>query len=88
MANAPGADLLSPTQSVAAADSDGDKSAQAARQFEAILVRQILSESMKNLTEGSSGQIYGYFVTDSLANAVTKAGGIGLTSILQAQLKQ
>jgi Rod binding domain-containing protein len=66
-----------------------DKSAETARQFEAIMVRQLLSESMKNLAgSGSGSQVYGYFVTNSLADAMTKGGGIGLTHILQAQLKQ
>ncbi len=50
-----------------------------ARQFEAILVRQILSESMKSLLEnGKDGQVYGYFITEALADGITKGGGLGL----------
>lgn len=56
-------------------------------QFEAILLRQFLSESMKPLLqEGPAGQVYGYLLTDSLAASVTSAGGLGLSSILQSQL--
>jgi len=60
-----------------------------ARQFEAILVRQILSESMKSLLEnGKDGQVYGYFVTEALADGITKGGGLGLRSVLETQLRQ
>jgi Rod binding domain-containing protein len=64
-----------------------EDAAKAAQQFENILVRQILSESMKPLLEGGpSGQFYGYMLTDSLADSIGKAGGLGLCSILQSQL--
>ncbi len=66
------------------------KSADAAKvpqQFESILLRQFLSESMKPLLqEGPAGQVYGYLLTDSLAESVAGGGGLGLCSILQAQL--
>lgn len=56
-------------------------------QFESILLRQFLSESMKTLLEGGpSGQVYGYLLTDSLADSISKGGGLGLCSVLQAQL--
>ena len=57
------------------------------QQFESILLRQFLSESMKSLLEnGPSGQVYGYLLTDSLAGSISQAGGLGLCSVLQAQL--
>ena len=57
------------------------------QQFESILIRQFLSESMKSLLEnGPSGQVYGYMLTDSLADSISKGGGLGLCSVLQAQL--
>ncbi len=60
---------------------------EASQQFEAILLRQFLGESMKSLLEGgSAGQVYGYMVTDSLADSLSKAGGMGLSSVIQAQL--
>lgn len=58
-----------------------------ARQFEAVLVRQMLTETMKPLLEGGhSGQVYGYFISEALADSFTKAGGFGLQSVLQTQL--
>jgi Rod binding domain-containing protein len=58
-----------------------------ARQFEAVLVRQMMQETMKPLLEnGHSGQVYGYFIADALSESFTKAGGFGLQSVLEAQL--
>jgi len=63
------------------------KAADAAQQFEGILLRQFLSESMKPLLEGGpGGQVYGYLLTESLSSSLVKGGGLGLSSILQAQL--
>ena len=60
-----------------------------ARQFEAILVRQMLSESMKSMLEhGKEGQVYGYYLTEALADGITKGGGLGLRSIVESQLRQ
>ncbi len=59
-----------------------------ARQFEAILVRQMLSESMKSLVEGSEGQhAYGYFIAEALSDGITRGGGLGLRSVLESQLR-
>jgi Rod binding domain-containing protein len=59
-----------------------------ARQFEAILVRQMLSESMKTLVEGSEGQhAYGYFISEALSDGITRGGGLGLRSVLESQLR-
>jgi Rod binding domain-containing protein len=66
-----------------------EKSAEAARQFEGILLRQFLSESMKPLLQGGpGGQVYGYLLTESLSSSLVKGGGLGLTSIIQAQFSQ
>lgn len=62
---------------------------EAARQFEALLVKQILSESMKSMFEhGEGSQVFGYFLEDTLADGITKGGGMGLRSIIEAQLRQ
>ena len=64
-----------------------EDAAKAPEQFEAILLRQFLSESMKPLLqEGQAGQVYGYLLTDALAGSIASAGGLGLCSVLQAQL--
>jgi flagellar protein FlgJ len=66
---------------------DPVKLAKASRQFESILLRQILGESMKPLLQsGPSGQVYGYMLTDALAQKISDAGGLGLAHVLQAQL--
>ncbi|MCE9612539.1 MAG: rod-binding protein [Chthoniobacter sp.] len=58
-------------------------------QFESILIRQFLTESMKSLLDGGpSGQVYGYMLTDSLANSISEAGGLGMSSVIQAQLEK
>jgi flagellar protein FlgJ len=59
-----------------------------ARQFEAILVRQMLAESMKSMLDGPDGkQNYGYFISEALADGITKGGGMGLRSVLEMQLR-
>jgi len=69
------------------ANQDPAKIAKVSKQFESILLRQFLSESMKPLLQdGPSGQVYGYFLTDSLANEISEGGGIGLAHIIQTQL--
>lgn len=59
----------------------------ASQQFESILVRQFLTESMGPLLEGgASGEVFGYLLTDSLANSISQGGGLGVSSVIQAQL--
>lgn len=66
---------------------DKTKLAEASRQFEGVLLRQFLSESLKSLTNnGASGQVYGYFLNDAIADSITKGGGLGLASVFQAQI--
>ena len=70
-----------------AAKPDPAQVAKVSRQFESILVRQFLGESMKPLLEnGPSGQVYGYLLTDSLAESISAGGGLGLSHIIQTQL--
>jgi peptidoglycan hydrolase FlgJ len=73
----------------AKSDNDPAKIAKVSRQFESILLRQFLGESMKPLLQGGpSGQVYGYMLTDSLANEISEGGGLGLAHVIQAQLSQ
>jgi peptidoglycan hydrolase FlgJ len=66
-----------------------DPATKVAQNFEAILLRQFLSESMKPLLEGGpGGQVYGYLLTETLADSMSKAGGLGLSSILQSQFSK
>jgi Rod binding domain-containing protein len=73
----------------ASASSKADKTGEAAQNFEAILLRQFLSESMKSLLQdGPGGQVYGYLLTETLADSMAKAGGLGLSSMLQTQFSK
>jgi flagellar protein FlgJ len=62
----------------------------AAGQFEAILVRQFLEKSVGNLlgggSDGAGSNVYGYLLTDTLANQLTAGGGLGLGKVLERQL--
>ncbi len=59
---------------------------QAAREFEAIFLKQLLT-SLERTTEGASGNaIYGSMVVDSMADAITRAGGLGLADEIQRSL--
>lgn len=60
----------------------------AAGQFEAIIVRQLLQDSVGKLAGGeqAGGGMFGYMLTDVLANKLTEGGGLGLSNIFQHQL--
>jgi peptidoglycan hydrolase FlgJ len=68
----------------------------AARQFEAIILRQLLSPAIEPLMsnglgtkaagQGGGGGVYGYLATDALANSLSQGSGLGLAKILEKQL--
>ncbi len=59
----------------------------AAGQFEAIIVRQLLQDSIGKIAgEGTAGSTYGFMLTDVLANKLTAGGGLGLGHMLVQQL--
>jgi len=59
-------------------------------QFEAILLRQFLQDSVSKImggeSGGPSGNVYGYLLTDVLASKLSEGGGMGLASVIQKQL--
>jgi flagellar protein FlgJ len=59
-------------------------------QFEAIMIRQLLQNSVGNIMGGENagpgGNVYGYLLTDVLANQLSAAGGLGLSRVFQQQL--
>lgn len=59
-------------------------------QFEAIMVRQLLQQSIGGMMGGESGgptgNVYGYLLTDVLANKLTEGGGFGLANLFYQQL--
>jgi Rod binding domain-containing protein len=61
-----------------------------AGQFEAILLRQFLSESVGSMMGGdgsAQGSVYGYMLTDTLSQKLAAGGGMGLSKIIAQQLK-
>jgi len=72
--------------------SQDQKIAEASRQFEAVLLRQFLSESQKpvitsEFTDNSNeAGIYQDMVTNQLADSLSRSGGIGLAKTFERQL--
>lgn len=68
------------------------KIAEASRQFEAIMLRQILSESQKpvitsEFTDNSTAAgIYQDFITNTLADSISKSGTLGFAKVFEKQL--
>lgn len=68
------------------------KISEASRQFEAILLRQILSETQKTVvpsefTDNSTASgIYQDMVTNALADDISRSGSFGLAKIFERQL--
>lgn len=65
----------------------------AASQFEAIILRQLLAPTIEPLMSGGlggagagGGGVYGYMLTDVLADSLSKGGGLGLSKMLTRQL--
>ena len=74
--------------------SKAEQTTKVAGQFEALLVKQFLTEAMKPMTgnksEGGSipgGDIYNSMVVDSMANGIVNGGGLGLTNVISLQLQ-
>ena len=84
-----------PADQAAAVRSQGvpaDKAAaqrkKVANQFEAILVRQMLSKSVGSMLGGDdvAGSVYGDMMTDALAQNLTAGQGLGLGRMIEQQL--
>ena len=70
-----------------------DKIAEVTRQFEAVLLRQILSQANKPLFSssllgggGTSGAIYQDLITEQLAERISQGGTFGFAKVLQTQM--
>lgn len=61
-----------------------------ASQFEAIILRQLLQESIGSMMGGkeggTAGNVYGYMLTDSFAQKLSAGNGLGLAPLLAKQL--
>ncbi len=66
--------------------------AEACRQFEALLLRQILGQARrpvlnpKSESGGTAGSIYRDMITERLSDSMSQGGGIGLARSLEQQL--
>ena len=72
--------------------SDREKVAEVARQFEAVLLRQMLQQTRKSVATSSSTSgdstsgIYDDMINNQLADSISRSGGLGLAKSLQTQL--
>src|SRR5262245_54673025 len=72
--------------------SEAEKIKEASRQFEAIILRQILGQARKTVfhsklnEESASAGIYQDMVTGQLADAISRSGSFGLARSLEVQL--
>jgi Rod binding domain-containing protein len=82
-----------PLESLAgnASISDADKVAEVSRQFEAVLLRQIMQDIRKPVLAPAQGDatangIYGDMINNQMADSISRSGGFGLAKSLAAQL--
>ncbi len=82
-----------PLESLAANStvSDADKVTEVARQFEAVLLRQILQDVRKPVLAKAEGDptangIYADMINNQLADSISRSGGFGLAKSLAGQL--
>ncbi len=78
-----------PFEQTAAQRPTPEQVTKAAGQFEAILVRQLLAPAIEPLMSGEGGTgggVYSYMLTDTLASAITKGGGLGFSEMIRSQL--
>src|ERR1700735_3238613 len=74
--------------------SQGDKLKEACRQFEAVLLRQILGEARKTVITSSANPdsnaagIYNDMVNNQMADSISRSGTFGLAKSLETQLSR
>jgi Rod binding domain-containing protein len=71
--------------------SDADKVVEVSRQFEAVMLRQILQDIRKPILAPAEGDatasgIYSDMINNQLADSISRSGGFGLAKSLAAQL--
>ena len=73
---------------------EAEKTAEVSRQFEAILLRQILQQSQKKVfpssltKETAASGIYQDMITNQLADGISKSGSLGLAKSFKSQLSR
>ncbi len=89
LALTPGLSSLSPT-STSIDKAESKKLDDASRQFEAVLLRQMLSSLERvagTQTKEAGSNLYGSMMVDAVADAISRAGGIGIASMLKHSLE-
>ena len=72
---------------------DAEKINAVGQQFEAVMLRQILTDATKNMfgsseaSQSSTNSIYQDMVTNSLADSMSRSGGLGLAKVIAKQLQ-
>ena len=72
--------------------SQSDKVKEASRQFEAVLLRQILTEARKSVITSSENKdsnesgIYNDMINNQMADSISRSGSFGLAKSLESQL--
>jgi Rod binding domain-containing protein len=71
--------------------SDSDKVAEVSRQFEAVLLRQIMQDIRKPVLAPAEGDatangIYNDMINNQMAESISRSGGFGLAKSLAGQL--
>jgi peptidoglycan hydrolase FlgJ len=71
--------------------SDADKITEVSRQFEAVMLRQILQDIRKPILASAEGNatitgVYNDMINNQLADSISGGGGFGLAKSLAAQL--
>ncbi len=89
-AHAPGAGDAVPAADKASAR-DAKKIEESAKQFEAMIVRQVLSDTFKPSPSGKGSgmpgsDIYQSFMTDTVADSISQSGSLGISHLLQSRL--
>ena len=82
-------DASVPTLALRGAHSPAEQRKVVAGQFEAILLRQFLSDSVGSMMgseDSPSGSVYGYLLTDVLSQKLAAGGGMGISKIIEQQL--
>jgi Rod binding domain-containing protein len=73
--------------------SQADKVTEVSRQFEAVLLRQILGDAQKKIfastmnPDSVAGGVYQDMITNQLADSISRSGGFGLARALEKQLQ-
>lgn len=73
----------------AAKQTPAEQTKAVAGQFEAIMLRQFLQESVGSMMgsgKEAGGSVYGYLLTDVFASQLSAGGGLGLTKVIEQQL--